>query len=235
MTMYELSRGFWDFAFENPEKIKPVHISIYFFSVEHCNRLGWKKKFGLPASMVIEAIGVKSYSVYKKAFDELVSFGFIEVVEYSKNQYSSNIIALKDSYKANCKALDKALTKHVSKHPQSTCESTDSIIKQLNNKQDNEVTGFLPPAIFETNLNRKPIIPTKQEVLEHFIRNGGTKEMAKSYWDRNEATNWFFKGSPITNFSSQVYWFIQNWKKNENGKNIEFKSTSAPLKTADQL
>jgi hypothetical protein len=83
MDIYKLYRNFWDFAFDNPEKIKPTHIAIYSFAIEHCNRLGWKQKFGLPSSMVIEAIGIKSYSVYKKCFDELVNYGFFEVIELS--------------------------------------------------------------------------------------------------------------------------------------------------------
>jgi len=132
---YKLSRDFWDYAFENTGKIKPIHVSIYFFAIEHCNRLGWKKDFGLPTSMVLEAITVKSYSVYKSAFDDLVTFGFFEVVQYSKNQYSSNIIALKENCKANSKAnekanskaLDKAMSKHIAKQ----CQSTVSIDKQL--------------------------------------------------------------------------------------------------------
>ena len=139
--IYKLSRNFWDFAFEHTGKIKPIHVSIYFFAVEHCNRLGWKKEFGLPTSMVLEAISVKSYSVYKIAFDELVDLGFFEVVQYSKNQYSSNIIALKENSKANdkanTKALDKALTKHLTKQPLKQCESNPqsklSIDRQIYN------------------------------------------------------------------------------------------------------
>ena len=115
LDYYTLMRNFWDFAFENPEVIKPVHCALYAFTVEHCNRLGWKQKFGLPASMVLDAIGIKSYSVYKKTFDDLVDFGFIEVIQYSKNQHSSNVVALKENYKANYKAYDKANTKHVAK------------------------------------------------------------------------------------------------------------------------
>lgn len=115
LDYYSLMRNFWDFAFENPEVIKPVHCALYAFTVEHCNRLGWKQKFGLPASMVLDAIGIKSYSVYKKTFDDLVDFGFIEVIQYSKNQHSSNVVALKENCKANYKAYDKANTKHVSK------------------------------------------------------------------------------------------------------------------------
>lgn len=115
LDYYNLMRNFWDFAFENPEVIKPVHCALYAFAVEHCNRLGWKQKFGLPASMVLDAIGIKSYSVYKKTFDDLVDFGFIEVIQYSKNQHSSNVVALKENYKANYKAYDKANVKHVTK------------------------------------------------------------------------------------------------------------------------
>ena len=115
LDYYALMRNFWDFAFENPDVIKPNHCALYAFTVEHCNRLGWKQKFGLPASMVLDAIGIKSYSVYKKTFDDLVDFGFIEVIQYSRNQHSSNIVALKENYKANCKAYTKASVKHVTK------------------------------------------------------------------------------------------------------------------------
>ena len=50
MNGYELSRNWFDWCFENPEKIKPNHTALYFFAVEHCNRLGWKKKYGMPTT-----------------------------------------------------------------------------------------------------------------------------------------------------------------------------------------
>ena len=137
MNGYELSRNFCDWAFENPHKIKPIHYAIYYFSIEHCNRLGWKDKFGLPSQMAMEAIGVKNWRTYSAGLNDLVDFGFIEMVEISKNQYSSNIVAIvkntKAPTKAPTKALDKALSKHSTKHSQSTV----SIDKQEtnNNKQ----------------------------------------------------------------------------------------------------
>jgi len=164
MNIYDLSRNFFNFSFENPEKIKPNHIAIYFFAVEHCNRLGWKQKFGFPTSMVLEATGIKSYSVYKKTFDELVEYNFFTVIEYSKNQYSSNIIALKENYKAHDKALDKALIKHTSKHIVKQCESTHqsivSIDKQIYNNTNTQINKstdaensieFLHPQDLEDN------------------------------------------------------------------------------------
>ena len=104
-----MSRSWFDFCFENPEKIKPIHTAMYFFAIEHCNRLGWKNKFGLPSTMVMEATGIKSYNTYINTFNDIVRFGFIKIIERSKNQYSSNIIALSNYNKATNKALDKAL------------------------------------------------------------------------------------------------------------------------------
>ena len=134
MNSYELSRKWFDFCFQNPEKIKPNHTALYFFCVEHCNRLGWKEKFGLPTTMVKDAIGIRSYNTYINTLNDLVEFGFIELIEKSKNQYSSNIIALSNYNKALGKALDKALIKHDTKQR----ESIDSIIKQVTSKQINK-------------------------------------------------------------------------------------------------
>lgn len=132
MNSYNLSRNFWNFSFENPHMVKPNHIALYFFAMEHCNRLGWKKNFGLPTTMSMEAIGIKSYSVYKKTFDELVTMGFFEVLQLSKNQYTSNVIALKEFNKAPDNALDKAGVTHASTQPLGTDESIGSIDKPLN-------------------------------------------------------------------------------------------------------
>ena len=136
MNGYELSRKWFDFCFENPEKIKPNHTALYFFCIEHCNRLGWKNKFGLPTTMAKEAIGIRSYNTYINTLVDLVDWGFVEMIEKSKNQYSSNIIALSNFDKALDKALDKAMIKHTTKQSESTSESIDSIVKQETIEQE---------------------------------------------------------------------------------------------------
>ena len=143
MNVYQLSRAWFNFSFANPTKVKPNHTAVYFFAIEHCNRLGWKRNFGLPTTMVMEAVGIRSYNTYKKTFDELEEFGFLNVIERSKNQYSSNIVALSFSDKALDKALDNALMKHGSKQSESTEQSIDSIIKQIYNKQINNNTRLV--------------------------------------------------------------------------------------------
>ncbi len=131
LSGYELSRSWFNFCFEHPEKINPNHTALFFFCIEHCNRLGWKKKFGLPTTMAKEAIGIKSYNTYIKSLNDLVEFGFIIMVERSKNQYSSNIIALSKNDKAHTKALDKAFIKHGTKQSESTEQSISSVDKPL--------------------------------------------------------------------------------------------------------
>jgi hypothetical protein len=115
LSGYELSKDWFDFCFENPEKINPNHSAMYFFIIEHCNRLGWKEKFGLPMEMTKSAIGIKNYRTYTNTFNDLVEWGFILILQRSVNQYSANIIALVKNTKAHTKALSKAIHKHSQK------------------------------------------------------------------------------------------------------------------------
>ena len=170
MNSYELYRNFFDWCFENPHKVTPSHVAIYCFSVEHCNRLGWKTNFGLPTTMVMEAVGIKSYNTYIKCFNDLVQFGFIKLVEKSKNQYSANIIALSKFNKALDKALDKAMIKHKGKQRESIAQSIDSINKPINNNTN-------IPIYQDTNIQEA------QEALELFEIEFDKQEAFDLFWD----------------------------------------------------
>lgn len=124
MNGYELSRNWFDWCFENPEKINPNHSAIFFFAIEHCNRLGWKTKFGFPTQMVMDAIGIKKHQTYIKYFNELCEWGFFTLIQKSTNQYSANIISLGTAIPKNGKALDKAIITHTAKQTQSNGQST---------------------------------------------------------------------------------------------------------------
>ena len=132
---YELSKDWFDFSFENPELINPTHTALYFFAIEHCNRLGWKEKFGMPTQMAMDAIGVKNWRTYSKAFNDLVEWGFFKLIEKSKNQYSATVIAIVKNTRANTKALTKARQKHVQKQS-SSIAVIDKPINSITPKQD---------------------------------------------------------------------------------------------------
>ena len=129
-TGYKLTRTWFDFKFENPGKIKASHTELYFYIIDLWNRLGQKEKFGLPTAVTMECLGIGSYNTYKRNLNDLIDFGFIQLIQESKNQHQSKVIALSKFDKATDKALDKA-------HIKATDEATDDIDKQYNNEQKN--------------------------------------------------------------------------------------------------
>jgi len=131
---YELSRDWFDWCFVNTDKVNTHHTALYFFIIEHCNRMGWKKNFGLPMEHAKEALGIKNYKTYSKTFEDLVNFGFIEVIQRSKNQYTATVIALVKNTKVKSKALDKALSKQSEKQELKQVQGTVGIDKPLNLK-----------------------------------------------------------------------------------------------------
>jgi len=167
MDYFKITRTFWDFTFENPEKIKPNHCALYLFIVEHCNRLGWKRKFGLPTTMAKDAIGIRSYNTYINTLNDLVDFGLIEMIEVSKNQYSSNIVAISNFDKALDKALDKASIKHVTKQSESTIQSIDSIDKHNTNKQINNKASLET----RTLAFKEKLVPFKNKYSIDLLKN----------------------------------------------------------------
>ena len=209
MNSYELSRAFIDYAFENPDKINPTHYAIYFFAIEHCNRLGWKRKFGLPSQMVMEAIGVKNWRTYIKCFNDLVEFGFIEVIEKSKNQYSSNIIAIVKNTKATTKALDKALQKHSTKQGKSIV----SIDKQINKEQLNNITTEPTNFVLEI-INNEHLIFEPLKMKHSKIKD---LDLAIEQYSLSEMSNHKPREVATTIYFALDKW-LNSWSTNNFGK-----------------
>lgn len=85
--------------------------------------------------------------------------------------------------------------------------------KEVRSK-NKEVESNTRADLSKSNLFRQPNIPPCELVKSLFVKQGGTEEMAQKFFDNNEATGWFLKGSPITNFTNLVPGFIANWNKN---------------------
>lgn len=106
--------------------------------------------------------------------------------------------------------------------------SSDSPQSRVEYSKVKESSVEMPPSndISNSNLFRKPNIPTFEEVHRVFIQQGGSEEMAKKFFNGHESTGWFFKGSPITNYSSMIPGFISSWnnyKKNGINGSIDTK------------
>lgn len=243
MNGYELSRLWFDWSFENPEKISPNHTALYFFAIEHCNRLGWRNKFGFPTEMAKDAIGIKSYNTYIKTLNDLVDWGFIQMIERSKNQYSSNIIALSNFNKALDKALDKAIVKHVTKQDESTSESISSIdkpltLEPLTNKPQTNNIFFFEKSLIDYGF-RKDLVAdwlkvrkTKKATNTRTAFDAFIKEIESRNCDYNEMLEIAVKNS----WSGFKHEWVDNLKTKQNGtstkSNTEIAVTAFNSETA---
>jgi hypothetical protein len=203
MNSYELSRTWFDWCFENPDKIKPVHSAMYFFIIEHCNRLGWKEKFGLPMEMTKDAIGISNYRTYSNTLNDLIEWGFVELIQKSKNQYSSTIIAIVQNTKATTEPTTKALDKALQKHSQKQGQSIVCIDKPNNNKQLTK----------EQRVNK-----FKTKVLE--FRSLYSDDMLKAfyeYWSESGENDKKMRFEKQTSYD--ISRRLTTWKKKENNFN----------------
>ena len=184
MNGYELSKGWFDFAFENPEKINPSHSAIYFFAIEHCNRMGWKTKFGFPSQMAMDAVGIRKNETYIRYFNDLVEWGFFELIERSRNQYSANIIRLGHAHPKNGEALGKAIRKHGGKQTDSTGVSTGESKGSI----DKPIT--LEPNNLKTEKQKSVTAPPPplESVIAYFKENGYTEDAARRAWNYYNAS-----------------------------------------------
>lgn len=90
-----------------------------------------------------------------------------------------------------------------------------------------------PHPLLNSNLFRKPVIPTKLQVWAVFTGivsdKQKAKEMAKAFWEKHDATGWFINGSPIVNYVALAHKFISTWQS------LEAKPSSQDSSSAPQL
>ena len=151
----------------------------------------------------IEAV-INNYELFQVAENQFFSQRLIQHLELRNALSEAGKIGAKTRWK-NGGANGGAIS-----HPNAK-ESKGKEIKGKEKKVSNT-------HLLNSNLYRQPIIPTYEEVELSFLSSGGTKEMAKIFYDKNSALGWFLKGSPIVNFRNLLPSFISNFKTNTNGK-----------------
>ncbi len=184
--MFTLTKRFWKWAAENPEKVKPAIVAVYFSAVELCNKLGWPDKFGIPTDTTRELTGISSRTTYTKVFNELVENGLVMLIRKSPNQHKSTIIAFPKNEQARFKNPDTAVSKNEQAHIQAReqqRDGTDTIIKPLktdiNFKDNINNADFLKKALYGNEKLVESLRPTSQHVDGFIAEKLSTRENLK--------------------------------------------------------
>jgi uncharacterized phage protein (TIGR02220 family) len=149
MNGFEQIKSFYQWVFNNPDKIRPTHISLYLFLWNQANRANWAYWFKCPYDLAMQGACIGNNKTYYKCLDELKEW---KLIEYQKgiNNFRAPLIHLVQLY-------DSAqLTEQVSV-PQSAQQSAQQSV-QLPAQQSAHIYKLI------TN-NIKPITENIEEIL----------------------------------------------------------------------
>lgn len=218
MNSYELTRRWFDFAFEKQEA-KVQHTALFCWIVELNNRLGWKQNFGIPTNSTMEGLSIGNKGTYLSALNDLESWGFIKIIKPSKNQYQSCIISICYSKKATAlhTALDTAL--------QQQCHGIDTSI-------DTSIVPIDKQINKETNKHNKLDLLNKRQKdfydeLTPFVGQY-EKEMIRAFYNYwSEQTSTGFKMRKETEKTWETKKRLENWNRNNlNKKQVQPQTSS---------
>jgi hypothetical protein len=206
MNGYELTRKWFDFAFEKAEA-KAYHTAVFCWIIELNNRLGWKSEFGLPTNESMEGLSIGSKATYLQVISDLSKWGFIKIIKPSKNQFQATIISICRIEKgtAYTTALDTALVRQEVQHWNGIGTSIVPIDKQRNKEIkkpiNQESLESRKLAFAETIKNYLPDFD--RVLLLDFYHYWSEENQAGSKMRYELEKTWNLAGR------------IRNWKKNE--------------------
>lgn len=174
---------------------------------------------------------VKNWSLFSSKFEQNSDGNLINI---TMDNIRNEMMVIKDKNLRNGKLGGRPKNRTVNSGLTQTITQTEPIPLTINHKPLNteRVQDAHKPDLSESNIFRKPSVPTFEKVHEAFLNHGGTEEMARKFYDNNSSTDWYFKSSPIKNFITLIPGFIQAWKNNtaKDKKSEPVYSGAAPLK-----
>lgn len=185
MNGYLLTKMWFSFVRNNLDKANCNHTAMYLYIVELFNQNQWVEVLGLPTDYTMASLNIRSYKTYRNILDDLISFKVIILVEKSKNQFTSNKIALVK----NTKATTKAITLQVESNYQSDVQSDSTIIKLINKETIKLINKNA--TLVNSNLKKWIESETKQVKVKEDNINVYSKEVNDTYF---ECCNYFTNG-----------------------------------------
>jgi DNA-binding transcriptional regulator YhcF (GntR family) len=94
MNGYVCSKAWYDFAYANPKRIKPIHHAIVNWIFEKANESEWSEEFQLPTVEACTILGITDRDTYQKGLKELIDFGAVKITQESQGRYVARWVTL---------------------------------------------------------------------------------------------------------------------------------------------
>jgi hypothetical protein len=94
---FEQIKAFYSWVFNNPDKVRPTHISLYLFLWNQGNRANWVEWFKCPYDLAMQGACIGNKGTYYRCLDDLQKF---KLIKYKKglNNYKAPQIHLIQLY-----------------------------------------------------------------------------------------------------------------------------------------
>lgn len=149
----------------------------------------------------------------RRSLDKLKSTG--EITSRITNRFSIVTICKYDVYQSIKNDINQQNNQQSAQQRTNSEPTANQPLTTFNNvKNDNNVK------------NVSEYAPEKKEVERVFLQQGGTIEMAETFFNKHSAVAWFANGQPIKEFNFLVPSFIKNWHEIKNSKNGTSNRTS---------
>jgi len=96
---FEQIKAFYSWVFNNPDKVRPTHISLYLFLWNQGNRANWVEWFKCPYDLAMQGACIGNKGTYYRCLDELQSYGLI-IYKKGINNHKAPLINLIRLYKS---------------------------------------------------------------------------------------------------------------------------------------
>ena len=236
--------AFYEWVFNNPDKARPTHVSLYLFLWNQCNRSKWVEWFKCPYDLAMQGACIGNNGTYYKCLDELKNFGLID---YKKgiNNFKAPLINLKQLYDS------EQLTEHVTvplceqqtvqqyaqQYAQQTEQQPVHIYNYITNNikliidNENKILKFFDSLKKEKKENKVFIPPTIFELKQYFKENGYNEQAAEKMFNYYNVANWHdAKGNKIKNWKQKAQ---SVWFKDENKATVT--QNGIPIPTAKMV
>ena len=149
---FEQMKAFYSWVFNNQDKARPTHMSLYGFLLNQANRSNWVEWFKCPYDLAMQGACIGNNGTYYRCLDDLQNWGLIK---YQKgiNNYKAPLIHLICLY--DSEQLTEQVTVPLSEQvtAQQTVQLTEQVTVHIYNVLTNnlkritdnlpEVVGFL--------------------------------------------------------------------------------------------